>query len=328
MSGQGLQAILTGKKVQHSAMPVAYPSMVRSFQIFHLISLRLTRLWVLSLAVGLAIGLAGCSAVKLGYNNAPDLGYWWLDHYLDFNDTQSIQVRADLVTLQAWHRQREIPLLVGTLVTVQQLASGDVTPGQVCDRWAELKLRLRATLDQTEPAAVALATTLTAPQLDHLARQLDKRSAKWRAQWLDVTPSERAERRLKQLTERVEMFYGPLEETQLAVLRARVTASAFDASLNWRESQRRQKDIVQTLRQLQTGTPDQARIRAALQALLARSMNSPDAAYRSYVSKITRESCTLLAALHNSSTSAQRLKVIETLKDYETDARSLATVEP
>ncbi len=312
----------------HSGMPVANPFIIRSCQNFDLVRRRLTRLWVRLLAFGLALGLAGCSTVRLGYNNAPDLAYWWLDNYLDFNDAQSLQVRADLVTLQAWHRQREVPLLVGTLVKVQQLAAGAVTPAQVCDVWAELKLRLRATLEQAEPAAATLAVTLPAQQLDHLARQLDKGSAKWRAQWLDTTPSERAERRQKQLTERLEMFYGPLEETQLSMLRGSIGASAFDASLKWRESQRRQQDIVQTLRQLQTGTPDQAQVRASLHALLERSMNSSDAAYRSYVTRINRETCTLVAALHNSSTSAQRLKAIETLKDYETDARSLAKVEP
>lgn len=312
----------------HFGMPVAVQSIIRSFQNSDVVRRRLTRLWVHLLVFGLAIGLAGCSAVRLGYNNAPDLAYWWLDNYLDFNDAQSLQVRADLVTLQAWHRQREIPLLVGTLVTVQQLATGAVTSAQVCDVWAELKLRLRATLEQAEPAAAALAVTLPAQQLDHLARQLDKRSAKWRAQWLDATPSERAERRQKQLIERIEMFYGPLEETQVSELRGSLTASAFDAGLKWRESQRRQQDIVQTLRLLQTGTPEQAQVKASLHALLERSMNSPDAAYRSYVTRINRETCTLLAALHNSSTSAQRLKAMETLKNYETDARSLTKVEP
>ena len=29
--------------------------------------------------------LAGCSAVRLAYNQAPDLMYWWLNGYVDFD---------------------------------------------------------------------------------------------------------------------------------------------------------------------------------------------------------------------------------------------------
>lgn len=38
---------------------------------------------------------------------------------------------------------------------------------------------------------------------------------------------------------------------------------------------------------------------------------------------MTREHCTLLAALHNSSTPGQPLNAVVTLKDYEIDAQAL-----
>jgi hypothetical protein len=53
--------------------------------------------------------LAGCSAIKLAYNQAPTLAYGWLDGYLDFNDQQSPQVRDALNRLFAWHRASELP---------------------------------------------------------------------------------------------------------------------------------------------------------------------------------------------------------------------------
>ncbi len=30
-------------------------------------------------------GLSACSAIKIGYNNLPELSYWWLDGYVDFD---------------------------------------------------------------------------------------------------------------------------------------------------------------------------------------------------------------------------------------------------
>jgi hypothetical protein len=60
-----------------------------------------------------------------------------------------------------------------------------------------------------------------------------------------------------------------------------------------------------------------------MRALLERVLNSPDANYRNYMDKLIQESCRTFANLHNSTTPTQRLRLMETLKDYETDARSL-----
>ncbi|MDO8248299.1 MAG: DUF6279 family lipoprotein [Rhodoferax sp.] len=272
-----------------------------------------------------ALLLSGCSTVKLGYNYAPELGYWWLDSYLDFNDRQSVQARADLAALQAWHRQTELPLYINTLQQLQRLAPSAVTPAQVCEVSAELRSRYQAVLDQAEPTFVALAPMLGAEQIDHLARQFDKRHRKWRTEWLDASDAERSARRAKKRVDRAEMFYGPLQEPQLAVVRDGAAVTAFDARLNDQEAVRRQQDTLQTLRQIQTGALTETQVKAAVHALLTRATDSPDAAYRNYIEKIRQENCLTLATLHNSTTPAQRLKVVETLKAYETDARALMT---
>lgn len=277
----------------------------------------------LLLTLLLALGLSGCSAIKITYNNAPELSYWWLDSYLDFGEAQSLKVRSDLSALQAWHRQGELPAYVSTLEKLQRMAPSNVTPEQVCDLSAELRTRFQAVLDHAEPTIVALATTLKAEQLDHLARQFDKRNQKWRDEWLVGSPTEPSARRLKQLTDRAEMLYQRLEEPQLAVLRDSEAVSGFDAALSYREALRRQQDALQTLRQLQTGSLIALRAKAEVHALIRRSMESPDAAFRNYSEKMIQASCKAFATLHNSTTPAQRLKVIETLKDYETDGRTL-----
>lgn len=305
-------------------MPVSIRSTIRLFPIFHIIGAP-ARLF---LSLLLVVALSGCSAVKLGYNNAPSLSYWWLDSYLDFDDAQSLKVRADLGTLQDWHRANELPLYVALLEKLQRMAPASTTPEQVCNLAVELRGRVQVVLDQAEPAVAALAPTFKAEQLEHLAKQYDKRNQKWRAEWLGESPGERIARRIRQLVERTEMLYGRLEEPQLAALRASETVTAFDASLSYREAVRRQQDTLQTLRQLQNGAPGDARTRTAVHAWFTRALNSPDAAYRNYLAKMTQESCKAFATLHNGATPAQRARLLETLKDYETDARTLITAKP
>jgi len=285
-------------------------------------------LLALFVALSLSLGVSGCSAVRLGYNHAPELSYWWLDSFLDFNETQTLKVRADLALLQDWHRAHELPLYVSTLEKMQRMAPSKLSPEQVCELFDELKPRLHALIDQAAPTVAVLAPTLTAEQLDHLARQLNKRGEKWREEWLEGTPTERSARRVKQLLEPAEMLYGQLEEPQLAVLRAAVAASAFDAATSYRESLRRHQDALQTLQRLQPGTLSEGSALAEVRALLGRAMDSPDASYRHYSEKITQENCRAFATLHNSATPTQQLKLIETLSGYVSDARALMAPRP
>ena len=53
--------------------------------------------------------ISGCSALRIGYSTAPDLVYWWLDGYVDFNADQTTRVRAVIAQWFAWHRRAELP---------------------------------------------------------------------------------------------------------------------------------------------------------------------------------------------------------------------------
>jgi len=295
-------------------MPVPHQSTSRFLKLRHIIGVLLAVLL-----------LSGCSAVKLAYHNAPELSYWWLDSYLDFTPAQSSRVRSDLTALQSWHRQHELPLYAATLEKLQAMAGASVSAGQLCAVAEELRPRLQALLDSAEPMVLAISPTLTMAQMAHLTQQFDKRAEKWRQDWLAGTALERRERRLKQLLERAEPFYGRIDKAQRALLQNAVADSLFDADLNHREALRRQQDTLQTLRRVQGRKPYEPGVRVEMRGLIERAMSSPDTEYRNYASRMQLETCTTLAALHNSSTAEQRRHLMEALKDYESDARALMT---
>lgn len=275
------------------------------------------------LSLLLALGLAGCSALQLGYQNAASLSYWWLDRYLDVNETQSPLLRQELGTLHAWHRHQQLPLYLNTLVKVQKLARTDSTPEQVCALYGELRNHLQAVIDQSAPGAAALAPLLDKHQFDHLAQQFDKRNQKWRQDWQQLSAEQRHDKRVKQQTERAEMFYGRLDERQLAALRSGLSVVPLDTQLLLREATRRQQDMLQTLRKLQNDKPTSASAAAALRTLFERWLDSPDPLYRDYARQNTQALCKTYSALHNASTAAQREHVVQTLQDYRDDIRAL-----
>ena len=295
-------------------------------------SRRLVVVW--SRIIGLLVAilaftlLQGCSAVKLAYNNAPELGYWWIDSYADLDDVQSLRVREELTRLQQWHRSTELPRITKLLQQTRQLATADTTPEQVCALFADARKRIDAVVAQAETATVEVAMGLRPEQLGHIEAKFAKTNAEWQDDWIAGGPSERRARRLKASVERSEQFYGTLDERQLAVLRASIQQSAFDPQLSFAERLRRQRDMLQALRQITSAAgaprPTAAQATAILRATLERSVNSPNPAYRAYAERAITDSCRTFAQLHNSTTAEQRERAVRRLAAYERDARELA----
>jgi len=271
----------------------------------------------------LALALAGCSAARIGYNNAPTLLYYWLDSYLDFDGPQSLALKDSLQSLQDWHRKEEVPLIAELLTNLQASAMQNVTAEEVCKLANYVQLRATVALDRLAPALAKLGTSVSSAQLTNLSEQYDKRNTSWREEWLDVTPAKRTERRLKQSVERAEGFYGSLTDAQRKLIRSQIDAAGFDPALQYSETLRRQQDSLRTLALIRNGPMQQDAALAEIQSLLVRSITSPDPAYRRYQERTRQQGCAAVAALHNSTSTAQRETMVETLKSYASDARAL-----
>ena len=271
----------------------------------------------------LAGGLQACSAVKIAYNQAIELSFWQLDGYFDFNETQRPKVREELAKVHQWHRQTQLPAYIDALQKWQTLLPGEISEAQACSIFDDVRGKFQAISDRALPAASTVVSTLTQDQMDALKRKFSKLNAEYRRDFLDGKPEALIEKRYKKAVSRAEMLYGNLDDRQLGVLRGRITQSVFDAGLSLAEFQRRQRDALQSLTPLIGGqsTPDQAK--PVVQAYIQRTMTSPNAAYRSYQERLTRDNCAAFAALHGSTTPAQRAKAVQTLTGYEQDFKIL-----
>lgn len=272
----------------------------------------------------LALALAGCSAIKLGYNNLDDIAYWWLDSYLDLTQEQAPLVRQDLARLHGWHRAQELPQFAAILQRMEQFAPNDVSPAQACAFVAPLRERLRAIADRAEPAAVTLAMGLSPDQLTHLKHHYEKKIADYRKEWVQLAAPQLREKRMKQFIERGEMFYGQLDEPQRLVMRQLVEKSIFEPARWMAERQRRQQDTLQTLRKIAGQPLSIAEARVLVHGLLERAQESPDPVQRAYQQALIDESCRNLSALHNSTSPAQRERAARRLRAYQTDLRELS----
>lgn len=274
--------------------------------------------------LALAAALAGCTALKLGYNTLDDVAYWWLHRYIDFTPDQTARVREDLARLQAWHRTQELPQLAVMLQGVEQVAMGDITASQACTVVTQVRQRIHAVVERAEPAIVTLAMELTPEQLAHLENKYHKNNADYRREWVRLSPAEQRDKRFKQFLERSETFYGRLGEPQRSALRRQLEHSVFDARRILAERQRRQQDVLQTLRKVAGQPVSLADARSLVSGYLDRAQESPDPAYRAYQQALIDEGCRTLATLHASTTTTQREAALRRLRAYLSDVRELS----
>jgi hypothetical protein len=282
---------------------------------------RRVQVWIIAAALVL---LAGCSAVRLVYNQGQTFAYWWLDGYFDFDLEQGSRAREALSDWFRWHRATQLPDYAALLAQAQRQIPQDITPAEVCRWYDEMRRRLETAYAQGVPALADLLRTLRPEQVRNVEKRYQKADADFRSDYLQATRIEQLQAANKRTVSRAEMVYGRLDDAQRKLIADGIAASPFDARRWLAERQARQREIVDTLRALQGMRADPARTEAALRVFAAHAVQSPRPAYREYQQKLIEYNCALVARLHNTTTAEQRRHGIERLKGWEDDMRALA----
>ena len=275
----------------------------------------------------MSVILTGCSAVRLGYNNLPDIASWWLDSYIDFSDTQGPQAKAALQKLQTWHRKEELPAIADLLAQAQTLAPQNITPEQACKIWEGAQVRVESFIQESSRLAAPVVSQLSAKQLKHLEKEWASRNEDWKKQWLQGTPDSRIKKRVDLAAERFNSFYGDLNLEQRQVLKQQFLQSTWSPEASYQRRLKRQQEQLIALQAMSSEITKPAmplpQVEKALQSLILQSVRPKDAGELSKQLQLEQQACQNLAQLHNTMSPAQRLKAQRKLKDYETDVREL-----
>lgn len=263
-----------------------------------------------------ALVLVGCSAMGLAYQQLPNLSYWWLDDYFDFNSAQSAQVRNGLDSVAQWHQQTQLEPYAQLLDRASALATTRFTAQQACLWLNDATQRAGDIATQVAPLAVPIMASLGPKQLVHYQAYIDKRNAKWRDEQLDATPQERLEFRLERSIKQLNRFYGSLSSAQKASVAQVLAASSYQPEQGFERRLANQARVYAWLQNVSGAQADSyAQHAQALQALWATSMQWPAPRQLQW--------CQQLVDFHTIMTPAQRQTASDTLAAYARDLRSL-----
>ncbi len=269
----------------------------------------------------MVLGVAACSTARLAYSQAPNLTYWWLDDHIDFTSEQTPRVRDKIDAFFAWHRSNELPAYSRRLQAWQAMAVRDITPAEACAELDAVRERIDAAAERMVAPMARMALQLGPEQLANLAKRQARSNEDFARDHLQPNPEQALNERLKKAVARSERLYGGLSAAQRELLRGQLSQSPWDPERTHAERQRRQADLLRTLRDAQAN-PEQAE--QAVRGHIERIRRSPTPDYPAYSHQLLQHGCAQFAALHNSTTPEQRAHAVKALKGYEDDVVSLA----
>ena len=269
--------------------------------------------------------LSGCGmALRLGYNQGPSLAFRWLDAYAEFDDAQSLKVRAGLDDFFAWHRRTQLPDYVELLGRARAELPHPATAERMCAWNRELRARFDAALELAVPILAEVIPTLSLQQLASIEKQQGVKNDEYRDDFLQRDPAKRRKAAIEREIERAEDFYGRLDDDQRAYVARSIAESPWDGELAYAERLRRQQDLLAMARRLRAERAAPAEAEGEVRAWIERLQRSPHESHRRYQARLFEHNCGYAAGLHNLTTAEQRQKAARKLKGWEDELRVLA----
>jgi hypothetical protein len=283
----------------------------------------LSRLWIIGVLVVAAGLFSACSALRFAYNQAPEFVFWWADAYADFDDQQAPKVRDAIGQWFAWHRRSQLPDYARLLAKAQHELTAPTTTDKVCGWTAEIRQRAELAFAQALPHAAEVLPMLSFEQIQQIEHRQAKSNDDFKREYLQADPGERRKASLKRAVDRAETLYGRLDDNQRERLAQAVAASPFDPELWNAERRLRQAEALTLIRRIAADPPGKEATTAVLRAYGERLSQSPREPFRRYSERLEQYSCGVAAALHNSTSAAQRQHAVGVFKNWEADVRAL-----
>ncbi len=200
------------------------------------------------LFIFLLLALQGCSVSRLAYDNADVFLRWQANSYFDFHDEQSEELDRDLAAFLAWHRAKALP----QYARLAEEASARMLRGIKREdlEWGydSVRVQIGETLGAAAGEVAGLLDHLSPEQITHLEQRLAEENRKFAKEQVQGTVEERHKRRVKRNVERLEEWFGTLDEAQAERVQRYSARAPFSAELRDRDRKRRQAGLLAMLR--------------------------------------------------------------------------------
>lgn len=260
--------------------------------------------------------LAGCSSLRLAYENADTYARWRIDSYvtLQGEDADALDERID--EYHAWHRRHELPKLAGLAKQASQRLDAGLSPADLVWGYDSLRERASASLRKGAELVAPLLDRLTPEQIAQIERRMAEDNRKFFRDRLRGSEGERREKRARFVGDRLEDWVGKLTQAQVERVREFSGRAPLTDELRDRDRKRLQRDIIVIVR-----------AREAAKRLPERMGNwelGREPAFAAQLDIWRQDYFAMLIDVERSLTPEQRTRTQRNLRRYIEDFESLA----
>lgn len=269
----------------------------------------------------LCVLLSGCSALRIGYDQADKLLAWMADDYFDLDPAQKQEFHGRINRLLKWHRHEQLPDYVRFLGEARQRGQGTLTREDAAWIVDGAKARFRTIAEHGAADAAEMLAALTPDNIRALEKQFGKVNQKFVREYkVNGTPDERKRARLQRTLKQLRDWAGSLTHAQEDRIAALNNAIPNADHLRHQDRQRRQKEFLALLEQRH----DKPRFAAQLRTWLADWEHGRAPEFEKAQNEIYEKRVALYLEVERMLTPQQRQHVLHKLQGYIDDLQALA----
>jgi hypothetical protein len=270
------------------------------------------------LLAALAAGalLAGCSAVRLAYDNADSYLRWRADAYLDVHGDAADELDERIDAFLDWHRAKALPQYARLSEEAARRLDDGLSHADAVWGYDALQAQARESLRAAAERIAPMLDRLSAEQVSYLERRLAEDNRKFARENLKGSEAERRQRRAKRLQERLEEWVGRLTQAQVQRIRLYAERAPLTDEHRDRDRKRLQAEILAMVRRHEAVK--------RLPGLAERWQQGRDPAFVALNEAWRKEFNALLVDFDRSLTPAQRARAVAHFRRYAEDFAILA----
>ncbi|HEY7242244.1 MAG TPA: DUF6279 family lipoprotein [Burkholderiales bacterium] len=269
-----------------------------------------------ALAAASAWLLAGCSALRLAYDNADTYLLFRANSYLDLDARGSDELDERIDEFFAWHRRTALPQYARLSDDAAKRMTRGLSREDLVWGYDSLVANARQSLRFAAERVAPLLDRLTPQQVAHMEKRFADDNRKFAREYLRGSEAERRKRRARRVEERLEDWVGNLTSAQAEKVRQFSERTPLYDELRAKDRQRMQAEFADMIRkrEAQKRLPD----------WIANWERGRDPAHNAASERFRQDYMTLILELDKTLAPEQRSRAAANFRRYAEDFRVLA----
>ncbi|WP_261886993.1 DUF6279 family lipoprotein [Vibrio pomeroyi] len=188
---------------------------------------------------------AGCGT-KFAYNNISWFAVSYIEDFVSLSNSQESELEARLDSLQAWHKETQLPLYISQLEALQSITRPDMNSAFIVDQSEQIKNHIRSIVNKFAPDVYSLSMQLSAKQDSEFLKNFREKQQDYYEERLSLNDEDSRERYRNRIEERLERWLGSVSKEQKQIIFT-WSQEWVNTNDNWRQYQNNTYQDLTTL---------------------------------------------------------------------------------